>query len=266
MTSTLTTGHTPRRAALEPVITTDKLSKTFSNAGVQQHVLRNLDLVIERDSFTVIMGPSGAGKSTLLYALSGMDRPTLGGITFDGVDISGFSEDRLARFRRTHCGFVFQQIHLLDAMSVLDNVMAVGLLTSRDRAAVRTRAHALLDLVGLTAADRRKFPGMLSGGEAQRVGIARALINSPAVVFADEPTGQLNSVYGRLVLDLLSQVNAQGQTIVMVTHDLKSAVRGDRILYLRDGVISGELRLGHLPPDEADRTPVAAAFLAEMGW
>lgn len=249
----------------EPVIRTEKLSKTFSNAGTQQHVLKNLDLEIEPESFTVIMGPSGAGKSTLLYALSGMDKPTLGKVVFDGVDISGFSEDKLAVFRRDHCGFVFQQIYLLDSMSVMDNTMAMGLLGSRDLGAIRTRAEQLLDLVGLSESDGRKFPAMLSGGEAQRVGIARSLINDPSVVFADEPTGQLNSEYSRLVLDLLSHVNASGQTVVMVTHDLRSAVRGDRILYLRDGAITGELRLGR-DAAESDRTRATAEFLAEMGW
>jgi len=252
--------------ASPPVIVTEKLSKTFSHGGTQQHVLRNLDLTIERGSFAVIMGPSGAGKSTLLYALSGMDRPSLGRVVVDDVDISSFSEDGLARFRREHCGFVFQQIHLLDGLSVMDNVMAVGLLTNRNRAQVRQRADELFDLVGLGAADRRKFPSMLAGGEAQRVGIVRGIINGPAVLFADEPTGQLNSDYGRLVLDLLSQVHANGQTVVMVTHDLKSAARGDRILYLRDGSITSEIDLRHLPQDERERMPVAAAFLAEMGW
>ncbi|HHV21044.1 MAG TPA: ABC transporter ATP-binding protein [Propionibacterium sp.] len=263
--TTLAPTTTPVPTPTPAVIRTDKLSKTFSNAGTQQHVLKNLDLEIEENSFTVIMGPSGSGKSTLLYALSGMDRPTLGTVTVAGTDISRFSENRLARFRRQHCGFVFQQIHLLDSMTVMDNVMAVGLLTNRDRGAVRRRAEELFELVGLKPADHRKFPAMLSGGEAQRVGIARGLINDPTVLFADEPTGQLNSETGRLVLDLLSQVNEAGQTVVMVTHDLRSAARGSRILYLRDGSITGEHRLA-ADADEAERTQQTATFLAEMGW
>lgn len=248
------------------MITTDKLSKTFSNAGTQQHVLKNLDLEIERGSFTVIMGPSGAGKSTLLYALSGMDRPTLGTVHFDGETISGYSEDTLAKFRRRHCGFMFQQIHLLDSLSVMDNVMAVGLLTG-DRRAVKERADRLFDLVGLSAADRRKFPGMLSGGEAARVALVRGLIAEPGVLFADEPTGQLNSEFSRIVLDLLAEVNATGQTVVMVTHDIRSAAYGSRILYLRDGSIQGELSLAALPQGDAvARQNATAEFLAEMGW
>lgn len=267
-TATLTDTTTPARALPEVtnVITTDKLSKTFSNAGNQQHVLRNLDLAIEEGSFTVIMGPSGAGKSTLMYALSGMDRPTLGTVNFAGEDISKYSEDKLARFRRRNCGFMFQQIYLLDSLDLMDNVMAVGLLTS-DRASVRARADELFDLVGLTKADRRKFPAMLSGGEAARAALVRGLINEPKVFFADEPTGQLNSEFSGIVLDLLSRVNAGGQTVVMVTHDIRSAAHGSRILYLRDGKIQGELDLADLPRAEvtrrADRT---ADFLAKMGW
>ena len=139
------------------VIRTERLSRTFSHGGSQQHVLRNLDLEVERGSFTVIMGPSGAGKSTLLYALSGLDRPSLGRVEVDGVDISGLDEDALARFRRDHCGFVFQQVHLLDQLSVIDNLMAIGLLVERGRARVRERCDRLLDLVGLPEADRGKY-------------------------------------------------------------------------------------------------------------
>ncbi|MDO5501526.1 MAG: ABC transporter ATP-binding protein [Propionibacteriaceae bacterium] len=225
-----------------------------------------MDLEIERGSFTVIMGPSGAGKSTLLYALSGMDRPTLGSVTFAGQVISDYSEDRLAKFRRRHCGFMFQQIHLLDSLSVMDNVMAIGLLT-KDRGAAARRAEELFDVVGLGAADRRKFPGMLSGGEAARVALVRGLISDPEVLFADEPTGQLNSEFSRIVLDLMAKVHARGQTVVMVTHDIRSAAHGSRILYLRDGSIQGELNLAELPlDDETARQAATAGFLAEMGW
>lgn len=266
-TATLTETTTPATPfAPAAVITTEKLSKTFSNAGNQQHVLRNLDLTIDEGSFTVIMGPSGAGKSTLMYALSGMDRPTLGTVHFAGVEISTFSEDKLARFRRHNCGFMFQQIYLLDSLDLMDNVMAVGLLTA-DRATVRDRANKLFDLVGLSEADRRKFPAMLSGGEAARAGLVRGLINEPKVFFADEPTGQLNSEFSGIVLQLLSDVHAAGQTVVMVTHDIRSAAHGSRILYLRDGKIQGELDLADLPTsDLAARADRTAGFLAQMGW
>lgn len=228
---------------VDPVIEATRLSKTFSQSGRQQHVLRNIDLRILPGEFTVIMGPSGAGKSTLLYALSGMDRPSLGRVVLAGTDIFSFNEDQLARFRRTHCGFVFQQIHLLDAMSVMDNVMVAGLLGTKDRRTLGRRAEELFDMVGLSPSDTGKQAGVLSGGEAQRAALVRALINHPDVLFADEPTGQLNSESTTRVLDLLSEVNRSGQTVVMVTHDQRCAVRGDRVLYLRDGVIRGELDL-----------------------
>lgn len=247
------------------IITTSKLSTTFSNAGTQQHVLKNLDIEIAAGSFTVIMGPSGAGKSTLLYALSGMDRPSLGSVCVAGEEISGYSEDARARFRRRHCGFMFQQIYLLDFLSVIDNVMAVGRLTS-DRATIGHRAKALFDIVGLSEADRAKFPPILSGGEASRAALMRALINEPDVLFTDEPTGQLNSEFSNVVLDLLCQVNASGQTIVMVTHDIGCATRGSHVMYLRDGTIRGELDLSDLAPDDRGRHDRATVFLSDMGW
>ena len=246
-----------------PVVTTDKLSKSFSVGGSQQHVLRNLDLAVDEGSFTVIMGPSGAGKSTLLYALSGLDRPTLGTVRLGGTRLTELKEDALARFRRGHCGFVFQQVHLLDSLSVLENLLAVGLLISRDRSAVTARARSLLERVNLPERDWSKVPTMLSGGEAQRVAIARGQMNHPTVVLADEPTRHLNSEHSTAVLDLLSEVHEDGQTIVMVTHDVRSAARADRVLYLRDGRIADECALAGAADQRTERL---TAFLAGMGW
>ena len=248
------------------LISTNKLCKTFSSGGLQQHVLKNLDMEIYEGDFTVIMGNSGAGKSTLLYALSGMDKPTLGAINFSGREISGLSNDKLAVFRRDNCGFVFQQMYLLDNMSILDNIMACGLLVSKNRKAVAERATQLLQRLNLDETMWRKFPAQVSGGEAQRAGIARALINNPKIVFADEPTGALNSANGKAVLDALTEVNGQGQSVVMVTHDLRSARRGNRVLYLRDGVICGECQLGKYVSGNEERQNKLNGFLAEMGW
>jgi len=248
------------------ILSTNKLCKTFSSGGIQQHVLKNLDINIIQGDFTVIMGASGAGKSTLLYALSGMDKPTLGEIRFEGREISGLTNDRLAVFRRDNCGFVFQQIYLLDNMSILDNILACGLLVSKNRKAVAGRAKQLLNLLNLDETIWHKFPSQVSGGEAQRAGIARALINNPKIVFTDEPTGALNSTFGKAVLDALTEVNEQGQSIVMVTHDLRSARRGNRILYLRDGVIHGECRLGKYVSGDKERHEKLNVFLNEMGW
>jgi len=244
------------------ILSTDKLCKTFSSGGLQQHVIKNLDMEIFEGDFTVLMGPSGAGKSTLLYALSGMDKPTMGVVKFHDKDISGLSNDALAVFRRDNCGFVFQQTYLLDNMSIFDNIMACGLLVSRDKGEVAQRAQELLTQLGLEENQWHKFPAQVSGGQAQRAAIARALINNPKIVFADEPTGALNSSYGQGVLDALVEINELGQSIVMVTHDLRSAAHGNRVLYLRDGGIVGECLLNN----DDDKQAKLKEFLAEMGW
>ena len=248
------------------LLETEGLSKSFSSGGALQHGLKNIDLKLYEGDFTVIMGASGAGKSTLLYALSGMDTPSLGTIRFGEEVISDYSSDRLAVFRRDSCGFVFQQIYLIDGMSVMDNVLAAGLLVSRDKKALLQRAEELFQAVDIPQSAWKKFPTQLSGGEAQRVGIVRALINSPRILFADEPTGALNSKTGLDVLDTLSRFNEKGQSVVMVTHDMRSARRGNRILYLKDGSILGECDLGRYVSGDRARHEKLSSFLEEMGW
>ena len=251
---------------MKNIIETKKLCKTFSNGGIQQHVLKNIDLEIYEGDFTIIMGASGAGKSTLLYSLSGMDKPTLGTVTFDGTDITKMNTDELAVFRRSNCGFVFQQVYLVDSMSVLDNIMAAGLLVYKDKRVLAKKAGELLKAVNIDETLWGKFPTQISGGEAQRVGIARALINDPKLVFADEPTGALNSQTGKAVLDTLTKFNEKGQSIVMVTHDISSARRGNRILYVKDGEIAGECNLGKYVTGDKERHQKLNDFLATMGW
>ena len=265
----------------ETILKVTDLSKTFSNESVQQHVLRTLNLEIYKGDFTVIMGNSGSGKSTLLYALSGMDRPSLGTITYhteEGeTEISKFTNDQLAVFRRNHCGFVFQQNYLNDSMSALDNVMVSGLLRTKDRKGLAEKAKDLLSRVEIGEQDWKKFPTQLSGGQQQRVAVVRGVINSPEVLFADEPTGALNSQNTTNVLDILSDLNDQGQSIVMVTHTVKAAERANRVIYLADGVITDEVDLGPYLGDYKDDTNPNKEkaverhrklkdFLAEMGW
>ena len=248
------------------IIETVQLCKSFSNGGVQQHVLRNIDLQIKKGDFTVIMGASGAGKSTLLYALSGMDKPTLGDVIFNGENITKMSADELALFRRKNCGFVFQQTYLVDSMSVLDNVLSAALLIEKNKKIAAEKAAEILKSVDIDESKFNKFPTQISGGEAQRVGIARALVNNPGLLFADEPTGALNSKTGKDVLNALTKFNENGQSIVMVTHDITSARRGSRILYVKDGEIAGECNLGQYISGDKERHARLKDFLGEMGW
>ena len=248
------------------VLKATDLCKTFSNESVQQHVLKNLNIEIRKGDFTVIMGDSGAGKSTLLYSLSGMDRPSLGSIRYGDEEISNYNNDKLALFRRKHCGFVFQQNYLNDTMSVLDNIIVSGLLKSRDRKAIASRAKELLKQVGLDENCYNKFPNQLSGGEKQRVALVRSVINEPEILFADEPTGALNSQNTAAVLDVLTEMNRKGQSIVMVTHTVAAAERGNRILYLRDGIICDEITLSPYEGQNQERHKQLREFLTDMGW
>lgn len=195
-----------------------------------------------------------------------MDTPTLGTIAFGEQVISGLSQDGLVVFLREHCGFVFPQIYLIDGMSVMDNVLAAGLLASHDKKVLVQRARELFTAVVISEDTQRKFPTQISGGEAQRVGIVRALINSPDILFADKPTGALNSQTGLDMLDTLTRFNEGGQSVVMVTHDMRSAWRGSRILYLKDGVILGKCELGRYVHGDAQRHQKLVAFLQDMGW
>ncbi len=254
----------------ELLLKAEKLCKSFSTEGNQQHVLRNLDLEIWRGDFTVLMGSSGSGKSTLLYALSGMDRPNMGKVIFNKEVISNLDNDTLAIFRRRNCGFVFQNMYLLDNMNVIDNILTNALLihtSKKEKKEAVQKTKALLKTVGLNEVDFKKFPAQLSGGEAQRVGIVRALINNPEIIFADEPTGALNSAASKEVLDVFTKAHEKGQSIVMVTHDIKTALRGNRILYMKDGSIQGELDLGiYIEENQVKRRNKLQAFLEEMGW
>ncbi|MBO4460322.1 MAG: ABC transporter ATP-binding protein [Clostridiales bacterium] len=252
---------------MDQILKTEKLCKSFSNGGVQQHVIKNLDLEIMEGDFTVIMGASGSGKSTLLYALSGMDKPSMGKIFFGNKEIGDLTNDQLAVFRRGNCGFVFQSVYLLENQTVLDNVLTGALIVQKNSPELVARAQDLLTKVGIGKDMWNKYPNQLSGGEAQRVGIVRAVINDPKILFADEPTGQLNSSAGKDVLDIMTEIHKNGQSIVMVTHDLKTALRGTRILFLRDGNIVGEYRMApYGTGDMKERRSGLQRFLDEMGW
>lgn len=250
----------------QAVISAKHLKKSFGEKENIQTIYSDLNIDIYEGDFTVIMGSSGAGKSTLMYSLSGMDKPDSGEIIFDGTDITKLNSDKLAVFRRNQCGFVFQQIYLIDKMSLMDNVVTAGVLTNKNKDDIRSRAKKLFSLVNIPEITWKKTFSQISGGEAQRAGIVRAVINNPNVLFADEPTGALNSANGTAVLDVFTSLHEKGQSIVMVTHDKKSALRGSRILYIKDGEIFGECDLGKFDPDNTERIQKFETFITEMGW
>ena len=249
------------------ILTAKDLCKSFAHNGGQVHVLQHIDLEIKEKDFTVVMGASGSGKSTLLYALSGMDKATSGQVLFDGKDLVKMKEKELADHRSHDFGFIFQQMHLVSNLTLLENVTVPGYLSHRKSASeVKKRAQELLAKMGVSdVMDHR--PSQVSGGEQQRCAIARSIIHEPKLLFADEPTGALNRKNTTEVLDLMTELNRQGQSILMVTHDLRAALRGNRLLYLEDGNVIGELSL---PPsqkeDEKSRQTQVNAWLSSMKW
>lgn len=248
------------------MISAKNLVKNFNSGDIKQTIINNLDLDIYDKDFTIIMGSSGAGKSTLMYLLSGMDKANSGSIIFKDKDICKMNNDELAIFRRRNCGFVFQQIYLLDKMSLMDNVLTSGLLISNKKKEIVKKAKELFESVNIPEVTYKKNMNQVSGGECQRAGIVRAAINNPSIIFADEPTGALNSENSNAVLDVLTNLNNNGQNIIMVTHDKKSALRGNRIIYLKDGKISGELKLNKYEKNDNTRNEKLDKFLKEMGW
>jgi putative ABC transport system ATP-binding protein len=195
-----------------------------------------------------------------------MDRPSSGQLHYGDRQLDRLSEKQLSQLRRREFGYVFQQIHLIANLSLFENTAVAGYLTM-PAAKAHHRAEELLAEIGLDAGLGRRLPTQVSGGQAQRVAVARALMNSPKLLFADEPTGALNSSAGREILDLLTSLNHDGQTIIMVTHDVKAASRGNRLLYLKDGVIGSELKLPGYDAERADgREPQVIAWLSSLGW
>ncbi len=251
----------------ECIISAKGLCKSFVNEGVQNHVLSGIDLDIYRGDFTVIMGVSGSGKSTLMYALSGMDRATSGSITYNGTNIAAAKENKLAQLHRSDFGFVFQQIHLVSNLTLRENIEVAGYLSGKYHAKdVKKEADELISRMNIEkCADN--LPQRTSGGEQQRSAIARAVIHKPELVFADEPTGALNRAGTETVLDLLSELNREGQSILMVTHDREAALRGSRIVYLSDGKIIGELELPVYDASNTDsRRAQLSAWLESLKW
>ena len=210
------------------------LRKSYEAEAAPVRALRGADLTMAPGEFVAIMGPSGCGKSTLLNMIAGLDTPDEGDIVLAGEPVVGKDENELARMRRRHIGIVFQFFNLLEGMSVLENVALPAMIAGSNRKKAESRARDLLDLLGL--ADKAgAAPGVLSGGQRQRLAIARALANEPTLVLADEPTGALDSAGGAEIMELFRRLHADGQAILLVTHDSAVAAHADRIVQMRDG-------------------------------
>jgi putative ABC transport system ATP-binding protein len=223
----------------DPALVVRGVRKTFEAELAPVRALRGVDLTVERGSFVALMGPSGCGKSTLLNLVAGLEDVDEGTIVVAGESMSEGNEDAHALIRRKHIGIVFQFFNLLEGMSVLENVALPAIIAGRNRKAAESRARDLLDLLGI-GDKASEMPGVLSGGQRQRLAIARALANEPTLLLADEPTGALDSVGGQEVIELLSRLHAQGQTIILVTHDAHVATAADTVLRMRDGRITSD--------------------------
>jgi putative ABC transport system ATP-binding protein len=233
-------SHELDTAPARPAVAATSVSRSYGKGDAVVHALRGVSLEIGEAELTAIMGPSGSGKSTLMHILAGLDRPTAGTVTIQGHEITGMNDRQLTNLRRDHIGFVFQFFNLLPMLTAEENITLPESIAGRkpDRAWL----DELIETVGM-AQRRTHRPSQLSGGQQQRVSIARALLSRPSVLFADEPTGNLDSHTGKGVLELLRHsVDELGQTTVMVTHDAQAAARADRILFLADGKIVREVR------------------------
>jgi putative ABC transport system ATP-binding protein len=219
------------------------LAKTYLQGETEVHALRGVDLTVERGAFVAIMGPSGSGKSTLLHLVGALDTPTGGSLSVGGRSLDGLDDGELTELRRDHIGFVFQFFNLLPTLTAEENVLLPALIAGERPARHDSRVAGLLELVGLSARAGH-LPAQLSGGEQQRISIARALLRDPDLVLADEPTGNLDTKSGATVLDILRRIADDGQTVVMVSHDPNAASRADRVVFLRDGLVAGAVEGG----------------------
>lgn len=251
---------------METIIKTERMCKSYFAGKNEIQVIKDMDIEIYKEDFTVIMGSSGSGKSTLLYSISTMDEPTSGRVELLGEDISKLNEKQINRIRSNSIAFVFQSFNLLNDITVQENIQYCGYLVNNDKKSVNEQVRKLLDKLHLSE-QAEKYPNELSGGQQQRIALARALVNSPEILFGDEPTGALNSSSGNDVLNLLTELNRNGQSIVMVTHDIKAAVRANRLIYLRDGTIDGDYKMFPYSEDKKEeRERDVFEYLKTKGW
>lgn len=248
------------------------LCKTYVVNKRQNNVLRNVNMEIKEGEMVAIMGPSGSGKSTLLYAVSGMDSITAGKVDFFGKDISKMDAGEMSNLRLDEMGFIFQQMYMLKNLSIYDNIILPAYQSKNNkgkekRAEINERAKELMHKLGISEIAENDV-NEVSGGQLQRACICRSLINKPKMIFADEPTGALNQQNSKEVMKELNRINAEGTTVMLVTHDMKVAAKCDRVLYIEDGNIKGEYKLGkyNATEDVRDRERKLSNWLGEMEW
>ena len=223
------------------MIMVKNISKSYKDAIV----LNNVSLEINKGDFTAVMGPSGSGKSTLLYSISSMDNPDEGEVIFEGIDVYKLSESELSKFRLNKMGFVFQNSQMLKNLSIFDNIILPGMVAKRESIeVVRARATELMSKMGIEDIKDRDIREV-SGGQLQRAAICRAMINSPEILFMDEPTGALNSEAASQVIEILKKLNQEGISIMLVTHDEKMASMAKKVIYIKDGKLAGEIKLSN---------------------
>lgn len=249
------------------VITVKKLCKSYQMKGYRNEVLKDIDFDMENGEFVSIMGPSGSGKSTLLYTISGMDKTDSGSVLFADKELERLSKKELSKVRLTEMGFIFQQMYMLKKLCVFDNIVLPGYQAGRNRTTVNEQAVELMQRIGIADIAQREI-NEVSGGQLQRACICRALINSPKVLFADEPTGALNSQASNEVMNELRKINRLGTSIMMVTHSARIAAQCDRVIYLVDGVIRGDVHLGRFENenDLPKRDQWLNNWLMNQGW
>lgn len=253
---------------MSTVIETKDLCKTYIVDKQSNNVLQNVNLKVDEGEFVTVMGPSGSGKSTLLYTVSGMDNVTAGSVLFDGEELTSMKEKELINIRLLKMGFIFQQMYMMKKLSIIDNIILPAYQAKlKPRDEVRKDAENLMRKLDIIETVDREITEV-SGGQLQRACLCRALINSPKVLFADEPTGALNSKASRDVMQRLLEANRAGTTVLMVTHSERVASVSDRIIYLVDGGVQGELVLGKMTGDEqiASRERKVRSWLDQMGW
>jgi putative ABC transport system ATP-binding protein len=229
---------------MKKIIVSEDVVKTFGKGDEKRNVLDGVSVEINEGEFVSVMGPSGSGKSTLMFALSGMDAVDSGEVTFDGMELSTLSENELADIRRRNMGFVFQQPTLLKNLNILDNIILPSMRDNgKNGVNIAEKARTLMEKTGIAGLENRDIT-QASGGQLQRVGICRALMSDPKVIFGDEPTGALNSTSANEIMKILAEIHRSGTTIMLVTHDVKVAAKTEKVLFLFDGKIAGEYLAG----------------------